>query len=257
VDDLEAVIQPGSTQDQIIPTPVPTQEPSILVNEDDDEEEDDPYLQELARKARETKASQAENQSPEKSSHGQASNAEMQRQPTVQVVLMCPGEGHPPLGVKINLDQPFSTVRHAWCKNYHIPEDQWDSYIIAWRKMRIWDVVTPITLGYKSAFKGERIFEPGETEPVNAKKLRIIVDIMTEEVYDKFKKDSSNLGMYQAGMNNKGEESEDLDAKPSKDEGCKIWLKSKDRADHKIKVKPVRRFSLSKAKGSRILASRS
>lgn len=168
--------------------------------------------------------------------------------PIVQLLVTSRIEGTKPIMIKRKLSQRLKDVKYAWCDKQvlggqPVPEEIKRTIFLTWRGNKVFDVTTCKALGLTTDASGRlRIDGEGFDE-----EGRIHLEAWTEENFDEFKKrKAAERKRLVLDPMEEGEEDalkpESLNAKEEAQK-FRIILKSKDRLEFKIQVKPTTQIS--------------
>jgi len=168
--------------------------------------------------------------------------------PIVQILVTSRIEGTKPLMIKRKLSQRLKDVKYAWCDKQvldgrPVPEETKRMIFLTWRGNKVFDVTSCKALGLTTDASG-RLRIDGEGFDEDG---RIHLEAWTEEFFDEFKK--RRAAERKRLVLDPMEEEEQEEQKPEDINAgeqvakFRIILKSKDRLEFKIQVRPTTQIS--------------
>jgi hypothetical protein len=167
--------------------------------------------------------------------------------PIVQILVTSQIEGTKPIMIKRKLSQRLKDVKYAWCDKQvfggqPVPEEIKRMIFLTWRGNKVFDVTTCKVLGLATDASGRlRIDGEGFDE-----EGRIHLEAWTEEIFDEFKKrkaaERKRLVLDLMEEEEEAPKPEDMNVIETV-QTFRIILKSKDRTEFKIQVKPTTQIS--------------
>ncbi|EON66662.1 hypothetical protein W97_05908 [Coniosporium apollinis CBS 100218] len=239
---------------------VPRSESGQRPAQHDSDEELDPFLRELAAKAR-ARRREAEaakiaspvrpNPSIQRSStqplsaansfefNAPNSTATDTDGPVIQILITSRINNARPLLVKRRLKQRLHEVRDAWCKREGLPSDESASIFLTFRGRRLYDSTTCKSLGIAVDEDGEIIMRSGKSRGADGLcEGKIHMEVCNPEAFEEMKREAAQK------LKAKVPEEEPLPTQEKKVEEklVKLVLKAKGHEDFKLRAKPTSTF---------------
>lgn len=148
-----------------------------------------------------------------------------------------------PLIVKIKTSSTLEKPRIAWCRHNDLPDEETQSIFLTWKHKRIFDFTTVKRLGVNIDASGKLTLDDSDELYDDVNLPKIAVEAWTEEVFEEFKqREADEAAAKQKAMAPPVEE-EEPEPEPVPEPvqvKVRLILKSKQKPDFKITVKPVR-----------------
>lgn len=166
--------------------------------------------------------------------------------PIVQILVTSRIEGTKPLMIKRKLSQRLKDVKYAWCDKQvldgrPVPEEIKRMIFLSWRGNKVFDVTSCKAMGLTTDASGRlRIDGEGFDE-----EGRIHLEAWTEEIFDEFKKQKAaeRKRLILNPMEEEDEQKSDEIKGEEEVQRFRIILKSKDRLEFRLQVKPTTQIS--------------
>ena len=226
--------------------------------EDDLDDESDEELAALARQARARRQQQQDKTSMTPDIRGNsptprigASGAgyndfplSFDPDPAIKLFVSSPIPNTRPIVIVRRMSQRLQEVRVGWCKKMEFPDEFTGRVFLIHRMRRFYDMTTVKSLGLNVEFDGQVTLKGAEgKEGVD----QLHLEAVTQEIFDKLRADQAKEALKRSGQLA-------LDAQAGAEEGIaagaaaqkqddetliRLVLKAKNKADFKLKVKPV------------------
>ncbi|KPM38077.1 hypothetical protein AK830_g8493 [Neonectria ditissima] len=148
--------------------------------------------------------------------------------------------GSHPILVKFLFDKPLRLVRESWValqaqKGTPIPEGQKDDIILTWRRQKIYNYSTLLSLGIRSQADGRLVADSHSAEGLTESRTRVHMEAWTPESFQQMEREEETRRRRDAG----DLPDEDTASEPEPPEvKIKIILKARDLDDVKLTVRP-------------------
>lgn len=139
-----------------------------------------------------------------------------------------------PLVVKRNYLDNLRPVRKTWCEKQGFSSERTKSVILTWRGKRLFDVANCKSLGIELNHRGEPVLKVG-ADGYNDAGDKIVFVATTWDIFNEDKRAAEEAAKRKAEAKPDEEE-----PPPPQENSIRIVLRSKDRQELKIAVKPVR-----------------
>ncbi|KAJ9663403.1 hypothetical protein H2201_005611 [Coniosporium apollinis] len=226
----------------------------------DSDEELDPFLRELAAKARarrkEAEAAKAASPMRPTSSTQPCSTQPLSAAnsfefsapnstatdtdgPVIQILITSRINNARPLLVKRRLKQRLYEVRDAWCKREGLPSEESANIFLTFRGRRLYDSTTCKSLGIAVDEDGEIIMRSGKSRGADGLcEGKIHMEVCNPETFEEMKREAAQK------LKAKAPEEEPLPTQEKKVEEklVKLVLKAKGYEDFKLRAKPTSTF---------------
>ncbi len=159
--------------------------------------------------------------------------------PIVEILITSRIPNTKPLIVSRKLTQRLKDVRVAWCQRQGFSAEAATNVFLTWRGKRLFDVTTCRSLGIGVDTNGNVALK-GERDVLGEENRQIHMEAMTDEIMVEYKRGKHNHTGGGLDHTNEDHTEEEVVEQPKPPEGTKIILRSKDYADFKLIVKPVR-----------------
>ncbi|KAJ4327108.1 hypothetical protein N0V84_002496 [Fusarium piperis] len=159
------------------------------------------------------------------------------RKEFVDILIMSQVPNTRPLKLKYLFDKPFRLARETWSSYQNrsgvsIPVDD---VILTWRKKKIYNTSTLLSLGIRPQGEGRVIAEGQGSEGFEDSRAVVNVEAWTPELFQEMERNEELRRRREAG--DISEEDEDQE-EPAEDVKLKVMLKSRDLEDLRLTIRP-------------------
>ncbi|KAK7417937.1 hypothetical protein QQX98_004239 [Neonectria punicea] len=164
-----------------------------------------------------------------------------QAKETTKIFVSSSLPGSHPILVKFLFDKPLRLVRESWIalqdqKGVHIPVDQKDDVILTWRRQKIYNYSTLISLGIRSQADGRLVADSHSADGLTESRTRVHMEAWTPESFQEMEREEETRRRRDAGdLSDEDTAPEEPSAPEVK---IKIILKARELEDVKLTVRP-------------------
>ncbi|RMJ10703.1 hypothetical protein CDV36_009668 [Fusarium kuroshium] len=156
----------------------------------------------------------------------------------VDILITSQVPGTRPLKLKYLFDKPFRLTRETWSSYQNksglsIPVDD---VILTWRKKKIYNTSTLLSLGIRPQGDGRVIAEGQGSEGFEDNRSLVHVEAWTPELFQEMERNEELRRRREAG--DISEEEDDQEEEPTEDVKLKVMLKSRDLEDLGLTIRP-------------------
>ncbi|KAM0424727.1 hypothetical protein ACHAPT_010037 [Fusarium lateritium] len=160
------------------------------------------------------------------------------RKEFVDIVIMSQVPGTKPLKIKYLFDKPLRLARETWSSYQNksgvsIPADD---VILTWRKKKIYNTSTLISLGIRPQGDGRVIAEGQGSEGFEDNRSLVHVEAWTPELFQEMERNEELRRRREAG--DISDEEDEQEEEPAEDVKLKVMLKSRDLEDLGLTIRP-------------------
>ncbi|KAH7170878.1 ubiquitin-2 like Rad60 SUMO-like-domain-containing protein [Dactylonectria macrodidyma] len=142
--------------------------------------------------------------------------------------------------VKFIFDKPLRVIRETWIakqrqNGIHIPLDQSDDVVLTWRRRKVYNYSTLLSLGIRPHADGRLVADAHGSAGLLDSSTRVHLEAWTPELFQQMEREEELRRKREAGELSDEEEAESA---PEPETKIKVILKARDLDDVKLSVRP-------------------
>ncbi|KAF7545882.1 hypothetical protein G7Z17_g8841 [Cylindrodendrum hubeiense] len=156
-----------------------------------------------------------------------------------EILVTSPMEGSHQILVKFLFDKPLRLVRETWIatqrkRGIHIPIDQNDDVVLTWRRQKVYNFSTLLSLGIRPQADGRLVADAHGLAGLVESRTRVHMEAWTPELFQEMEHEEELRRKREAGELSDEEAPEEA---PEPEQKLKVTLKARDFEDVRLTVR--------------------
>ncbi|CAM1506988.1 Fc.00g066290.m01.CDS01 [Cosmosporella sp. VM-42] len=165
------------------------------------------------------------------------SQSEDAKKESTEILISSEVPGVQSVIMKITFDKPLRIVRETWTavqakKGIQIPVDQCDDVVLTWRRKKVYNFTTLLSLGIRPRGGGRLIADSQSREGLNSSKTKVHMEAWTPELFQEMEAQAELQRQREAGEISEEEKEELPEVK------LRVILKARDLEGVRLMVRP-------------------